>query len=199
MPSNNSATATVCAASAGHVRVGLCPHCHLGRAERFEIEPACDDDLRANVVQEGARARVDTVREVDGAGHAEHLRGARSCEARIAPRRTYDAQRWPVCRERALNKARNATVLERVRRLEVLESQLLCLKMQVDVATACAHLEFEVDGVFVPPEARGEVAGENEWGFRPKMGSALFDRHGLWKEWSATTNTFCVPCVEYRR
>ena len=71
-------------------------------------------------MQEGERARVDAVREVDGAGHAEHLRGARSCDARIASRRTYDAQRRPVCRKRALYKVRDATVLERVRRLEVL-------------------------------------------------------------------------------
>lgn len=97
-----------------HVRVGLRPHGCLGRAERFEVEPARDDDLRADVVQEGVRARVDAVREVDGAGHAEHLRGARSCEACVAPRRTYDAQRRPVCRKRALYKVREAAVLVRV-------------------------------------------------------------------------------------
>ena len=46
----------------------------------------------------------------------------------------------------------------------------------------CTHLEFEVDGVFVPPEARREVAGENEWGFRPEMILTLLDRHGLLRE-----------------
>lgn len=43
----------------------------------------------------------------------------------------------------------------------------------------CTHLEFEVDGVFVRPEPRGEVVGEYEWGFRPEMVLALLDRHGL--------------------
>ena len=48
------------------------------------------------------------------------------------------------------------------------------------------YLEFEVDGVFVPPKARGEMAGENERRFRPEMVLALFDRHGSRrkrKEW----------------
>jgi len=40
------------------------------------------------------------------------------------------------------------------------------------------HLEFEVDGVFVPPKARREMAGVNERSFRPEMALALFDRHG---------------------
>jgi len=44
------------------------------------------------------------------------------------------------------------------------------------------HLEFEVDGVFVPPETRGEVARENERGFRPELALALLDRHGLRRE-----------------
>ena len=65
-------------------------------------------------MQKSVRARVNAVREVDGAGHAEHLRGARSREACIAPRRTYDTQRWPVCRERTLYKVREAAVLVRV-------------------------------------------------------------------------------------
>ena len=107
-----------------HVRAGLCPHGRLGRAERFEVESADSDHLRADVVQEGVRARVDPIREVDGAGHAEYLRGACSREARIAPRRTYDAQRWPMRRERTLYKERDAAVLERMRRLEVLALQL---------------------------------------------------------------------------
>lgn len=42
----------------------------------------------------------------------------------------------------------------------------------------CTHLEFEVDGVFAPPEARREMVGENEWGFRPEMALALLDKHG---------------------
>lgn len=97
-----------------HVRVGLCPHGCFGRPERFEVESADGDNLRADIVQEGVRARVDAVREVDGTGHAEYLRSARRCKSCIAPRRTCDAQRWPVCRERALYKERDAPVLKRV-------------------------------------------------------------------------------------
>lgn len=100
--------------SSCHVRVGLCPHGCLGLSERFEIESADDDNLRADVVQEDVRARVDAIREVDGAAYAEYLRGTRSCKSCIAPRRTYDAQCWPVCRERALYKERDTAVLERV-------------------------------------------------------------------------------------
>ena len=97
-----------------HVRVGLCPHGCFGRSERFDVESADGDNLRANIVQEGVCARVDAVREVDGAGYAEYLRGARSRKSCIAPGRTYDAQCWPVCRERALYKERDAAVLKRV-------------------------------------------------------------------------------------
>ena len=56
----------------------------------------------------------------------------------------------------------------------------------------CTHLGFEVDGVFVLPEARGEVAGENEGGFRPEMALGILDRHGL--RWERTED-YPVCCV----
>src|SRR6267378_1448820 len=99
------------------VRLSLCGR--LGRAQRFEVEPPGDDNLGADVMQKGVRACVDAVREVDGAGHTEHLRGARSCEARITAGRADDAHSRAVRREGALYEVRDAAVFVRVRRLEV--------------------------------------------------------------------------------
>src|SRR6266404_2114802 len=61
---------------------------------------------------------------------------------------------------------------------------LCCVTVRLPCSTCgpSTHLKFEVDGVVVSPETRGEMAGEDKWSFRPQMALALLDRHCMWSE-----------------